>query len=237
MFRTLALGTGAVLTLALSVALFTVNYQVQTDSTVDFIRAGHHSLVALVLGFTVLGLLALGIRKAVQVGVCFLMLALATLSFGSISAFAQDVASNEGSKVTFSYGSFIMQYGLELAGWAVTALSTVASAAIAIYVPMAKSVVTQKRLEQAGQALLQYGINAVPNSVRDGKVTVNLGSEVVATAVTRGMNVLPAKVIKAAGGGGGLAAIIFRMMDLEPSASKSTVLDPAITKLSASGHI
>lgn len=224
-------------TLAVATALFTVNYQVQYDLPVDLVRAGHHSLVALVLGFSVLGLLALGIRKAVQVGVCFLMLALATLSFGSISAFAQDVAANDGSKLTFSYGSFIMQYGLELAGWAVTLLAGVISTAIGIYVPMAKSVVTQTRLEQAGQALLQYGINAVPNSIRDGKVTVNLGSEVVATAVARGMNVLPAKVIKAAGGGGGLAAIIFRMMNLEDGASKSTVLDPALAKLTADGHV
>lgn len=237
MFRTLALGTAAMITLAVATALFTVNYQVQYDLPVDLVRAGHHSLVALVLGFSVLGLLALGIRKAVQVGVCFLLLAIATLSFGSISAFAQDVAANDGSKLTFSYGSFIMQYGLELAGWAVTLLAGVISTAIGIYVPMAKSVVTQTRLEQAGQALLQYGINAVPNSIKDGKVTVNLGSEVVATAVARGMNVLPAKVIKAAGGGGGLAAIIFRMMNLEDGASKSTVLDPALAKLTADGHV
>jgi hypothetical protein len=237
MFKTLALGTGAVLAMALSVALFSVNYQVQSNVGVDFVRAGHHSFLALVLGFSVLGLLALGIRKAVQVGVCFLLLAIATLSFGSISAFAQDVAANDGSKLTFSYGSFIMQYGLELAGWAITILAGIASTAIGVYVPMAKSVVTQTRLEQAGQALLQYGINAVPNSVKDGKVTVNLGSEVVATAVARGMNVLPAKVIKAAGGGGGLAAIVFRMMNLEEGASKSQVLDPAIVKLSAAGHV
>jgi hypothetical protein len=238
MFKTLLLGTAAVLMSALAVVLMTTTIQLYAPAhQVDLLRASQHGVVTLVLGFGLLGLLALGVRGAVKTGICFLLLAFATLSFGSASAFAQDVASSDGSKLTISYGSIIMQYGLELAGWAITALSTVASAAIAVYVPWAKSVATQKRLQQAGEALAEYAINAVPGSVKDGKVTVNLGSEVVATAVAHGMNVLPAKVIKAAGGGGGLAAIVFRILNLDESANKANTLDPAVAKLQSTGVI
>lgn len=237
MFKTLASGVGFALSVAAMAAAFTVVYQTNSGTFVSFATAQHNSFVAMISALVFVGLLCFGMRRAAKVGVCLLMLAFATLSFGTIGANAQDVASVDGSKVTFSYGSFIMQYGLELAGWAVTALSTVASAAIAIYAPWAKSVATQQRLEMAGKAILQYAINAVPNSVKDGKVTVNVGSTVVATAVERGLDVLPAKVIKAAEGGGGLAAIVFRLMDLEEGASKATVLDPAVAKLQADGLI
>lgn len=222
---------------SLAVLTGTLSYQVTSNFPVDVTSAVHHSVFTLVLGFSVLGLLVLCVRGSLRTGVCFLLLAFAALSFGSASAFAQDVATVDGSKLTVNYGSGFMQYGQEIMGWAVSALSTVIAGAIAIYVPWAKSVATQQRIQMAGEALAEYAIKAVPNSVKDGKVTIDLGAQVVATGVAHGMNVLPAKVIKAANGGGGLAAIIFRILNLEDGASKANVLDPAVAKLQSSGVI
>jgi hypothetical protein len=215
----------------------TLSYQATSNLPVDVNYALHHALLVLILGFAALGVVVLCVRGAFRTGLCFLLLAFAAFSFGSASAFAQDVATVTGSKLTINTGSAFMQYGQELMGWAITALSGVISVAVGVYVPWAKSVATQQRLQQAGEALAEYAINAVPNSVRDGKVTIDLGANVVATAVAHGMNVLPAKVIKAAKGGGGLAAIIFRVLDLEDGASKTNVLDPAIAKLTSTGVI
>lgn len=237
MVKPLLLGTGAVVASSLATMTGTLSYQVNSGVPVDLSAALRHSVLALVLGFSALGLLALLVRGAVRTGLCFMLLAFAALSFGSASAYAQEIATTSGPNLTVSYGSGLMQYGQELMGWAVTALSGIISVAVGIYVPWAKSVATQQRIQMAGEALAEYAIKAVPNSVKDGKVTVNLGSEVVATAVAHGMNVLPAKVIKAAKGGGGLAAVVFRILDLEDGASKQNVLDPAVAKLQSTGVI
>lgn len=237
MVKSLALGTGAVVAASMAVMTGTLSYQVTSGLPVDVNSAISHAVLSLVLGFSILGLLVFCVRGAVRTGICFMLLAFVALSFGSASAFAQDVATSSGSNLTLSYGSGLMQYGQELMGWAITALSGIISVAIGIYVPWAKSVATQQRIQMAGEALAEYAIKAVPNSVKDGKVTVNLGSEVVATAVAHGMNVLPAKVIKAAKGGGGLAAVVFRILNLEDGASKQNVLDPAVAKLQSTGVI
>lgn len=139
--------------------------------------------------------------------------------------------------VVLPYGSWIAQYGLEVATWAVSALAALAAAAIARLWPMAASILTQQRLQTAGQAIAEYAINAVANSTKDGKVTVNMGSAVVAAAVQRGIDAVPGWVVKKAGGPEGLAAVVFRLLPLEDGANKRNVLDPAIDILKNNGTI
>ncbi len=99
-----------------------------------------------------------------------------------------------------------------VASWAIALASTFVSALIATYVPWARSLVTQQRLQQAGNALAQYGINAWRTPTKDGKVTVEAGPKVIAEAVQRGIDVLPKRVLKAEQGPEGLAAIVFRAL-------------------------
>ncbi|TXN79294.1 hypothetical protein [Methylobacterium sp. WL8] len=163
-----------------------------------------------------------------------IFLAALALACASTVALAQTAAPV--TTVEIPYGSWIATYGATFATWAVTALAGIASAAIAKLWPIAASVLTQQRLQQAGTALAEYGINAIAGSTKDGKVTINLGSAAVAAAVQRGIDVLPSRVMKSAGGPEGLAAVVFRSMPLEEGASKSNVLDPAIQTIRARGQ-
>jgi hypothetical protein len=133
--------------------------------------------------------------------------------------------------VVLPYGAWIAEYGPTVASWAVAGASALISALVAAYVPWARSLVTQERLQQAGNALAQYGINAVANATKDGKVTVEAGPQVIAEAVKRGIDVLPKRVIKAAQGPEGLAAVIFRNLPLVEAASKENVLAPFLDGL------
>ncbi|WP_342163093.1 hypothetical protein [Methylobacterium sp. SD21] len=161
-----------------------------------------------------------------------MLVTLAVVGLGVHPALAQDAAAASPG-VTIPYGQWIVDFGPQLAGWAATALAGVASWAIAKWAPWASSIATQQRIQIAAEALAQYAIKAVPNSLKDGKVTVEAGPAVIAAAVQRGVNVLPGRVVDAMIKGGGISSIVFRVLDLEEHADESTVLQPAIKALQA----
>lgn len=200
-----------------------------TGQPFDLSRAAGHGLLALMLGAMLIGLVICAVRRLPW-------LALAAVAFVAIGlvahpALAQETTASPG--VTIPYGQWIVDFGPQLAGWAATALATAATWAIAKWAPWAASIATQERIQTAAEALAQYAIKAVPNSVKDGKVTVDAGPAVIAAAVQRGVNVLPGRVVDAMIKGGGMSSIVFRVLDLEDSASEHNVLQPAIQKLQA----
>ena len=147
-------------------------------------------------------------------------------------AYAQELVAKPG--VTLPYGSWITAYGPELFMALATWLAGLLSVVIAKVAPWAASILTQKRIQTAAIALAEYGAKAVADATKDGKVTVNAGPAVIAAAVQRGVNVLPSRVVKAMQKGGGMASIIFRVLDLEDAANEHNVLQPAIAKLKTS---
>ncbi len=69
--------------------------------------------------------------------------------------------------------------------------------------------------------------------MKEGKLSVNLGSQVIAKAVQRAVDAAPAKAIEAAGGQAGLAEIVFRKLNLEDGANERNTLAPVIAALPA----
>ncbi|KQT08537.1 hypothetical protein ASG40_11710 [Methylobacterium sp. Leaf399] len=97
--------------------------------------------------------------------------------------------------------------------------------------PWAALFLTQRRVEQMANAVTEYAINAVPGAVKDGKLSINVGSEVIAKAIQYAVDAAPAKAIEAAGGESGLAKIVFRKLNLEDAATEANTLAPVIQKL------
>lgn len=194
-------------------------------STGLFVLVAGSAAVALLLCF-VCRLPFLGLLAAAS-----LVLVAVALSFSP--ALAQDAAAKPGIEIP--WGQWLVDYGPQIAILFATWIAGIVSWALAKWAPWASSVLTQQRVEQAAQALAQYGVKAVANSTKDGKVVINAGPAVIQAAVQRGVNVLPGKVVNAMIKGGGMASIIFRVLDLEESADETKVLQPAITSLKASG--
>lgn len=115
-------------------------------------------------------------------------------------------------------------------------LLTIVIPAVAAYViaalrrtyPMAALFLTQRRVEQLGNAATEFAINAIPGAVKEAKLSVNVGSAVIAKAVQYGIDAAPAKAMEAAGGPEGLAKIVFRKLNLADEANETNTLLPAI---------
>jgi len=197
----------------------------------------HHaftvSLFVLSLGGMALAALFCLVRRVPALAILgALTLAIVLIRFGAHPALAQEAVAQPG--VTLPYGSWIAAYGPELFMLLATWLAGLASWAVTKFAPWAASMLTQKRIEMATQALAQYGTKAVIDATKDGKGTVNAGPAVIQAAVQRGVNVLPARLIKAIEKGGGMPSIIFRVLDLEDAANEHNVLQPAIASLKSS---
>jgi hypothetical protein len=147
-------------------------------------------------------------------------------------AFAQavsDLAAN--NTVILPYGSWIVGLANVATSVLVPALSAVLIGAVTKVYPWAALFLTQKRVEQMANAVTEYGLNAVPGAVKEGKLSINVGSQVIAKAVQYAVNAAPAKALEAAGGQAGLAAIVFRKLNLEDGATEANTLRPAIAAL------
>lgn len=166
------------------------------------------------------------------------MLLLAALALAcalSISpVFAQDTLA------PIAPGTVILPYGEWFVAAANTAASILIPALVAFLIkavtsvyPWAALFLTQRRVEQMANAVTEYAINAVPGAVKEGKLTINLGVEVIAKAVRYAVEAAPAKALEAAGGREGLAKIVFRKLNLEDGANEANTLRPAISALSA----
>lgn len=108
-----------------------------------------------------------------------------------------------------------------------------ATTAIYRVFPMARLVLTQQRVEQLGNAVTQYAINAVGEATKDGKLSIPVGSAVIAKAIQRGIDAAPEAAMKAAGRPQGLAEIVFRKLNLEDGATAANTLAPALAALPA----
>ncbi len=149
------------------------------------------------------------------------------------SAIAAEIATVGGTSVDLPWGAWLAAAMPSVASVAVTILGGVASAALAKIAPWATLFISQKRIEATIQTGLDYGINAVQGATKDAKLTVPVGSQVLAVALQRIIDSTPAKIIDAVGGPAEIAKRLFRAMHLDENSSAALVLEPILARLPA----
>ncbi len=91
--------------------------------------------------------------------------------------------------------------------------------------------VTDALVERLVRNATNYALNGVAGAVRGQTLTVPVGSAVIAGAVQRALDQAPAWLVRAAGGGEGLAGKVFRSLPLEEAATVGNTLEPALDRI------
>ncbi|AWB20940.1 hypothetical protein DA075_08465 [Methylobacterium currus] len=190
------------------------------------------------------GLLLLG-ALALAVAVCLAararppilgILAVALLAVIAGPAFAAEVATTDTTSVRLSAAPWIALLQEIVITAVIPAVAAYLIQAIRKVYPWAALFLTQSRVEQMANAVTEYAINAVPGAVKEGKLSINVGSQVIAKAVQRAVDAAPAKALEAAGGEAGLAEIVFRKLNLEDDANEHNTLAPVVASLPVAGR-
>ncbi|WP_279358162.1 hypothetical protein [Methylobacterium indicum] len=147
------------------------------------------------------------------------------------AAFAAETATADATRVTLSAAPWIDLVREIVITAVIPAVAAYAIQAIRKVYPWAALFLTQARVEQMANAVTEYAINAVPGAVKEGKLSINVGSQVIAKAVQRAVDAAPAKALEAAGGQAGLAEIVFRKLNLEDDANEGNTLAPVVASL------
>ncbi|WP_064504407.1 hypothetical protein, partial [Methylobacterium platani] len=151
-------------------------------------------------------------------------------------ALAAEVATVGGTSIDLPWGAWLAAAMPSVASVAVTILGGVASAALAKLAPWATLFISQKRIEATIQTGLDYGINAVQGATKDAKLTVPVGSQVLAVALQRIIDSTPSKIIDAVGGPAEIAKRLFRAMHLDENSSAALILEPILARLPATAR-
>lgn len=113
-------------------------------------------------------------------------------------------------------------------------LVAVLAAALARFTGPLRLLVTDALVERLVRNATDYALNAVAGAVRGRRLTVSVGSVVIARAVQRALDQAPGWLLRAAGGGEGVAEKVFRSLPLEAAATTGNTLAPALEQ--ALGH-
>ncbi|WP_156311821.1 hypothetical protein [Methylobacterium platani] len=193
----------------------------------------------LAFGLLMLGVLALtaGVCLAARARLPLLGIVIATLvALFAGPALAAEVATVGGTSIDLPWGAWLAAAMPSVASVAVTILGGVASAALAKLAPWATLFISQKRIEATIQTGLDYGINAVQGATKDAKLTVPVGSQVLAVALQRIIDSTPSKIIDAVGGPAEIAKRLFRAMHLDENSSAALILEPILARLPATAR-
>jgi len=109
------------------------------------------------------------------------------------------------------------------------------AAALARFGGPLRLLVTDALVERLVRNATDYALNAVAGAVRGRRLTVSVGSAVIARAVQRALDQAPAWLIRAAGGGEGVAEKVFRSLPLEAAATAGNTLEPALERALGQG--
>jgi hypothetical protein len=162
------------------------------------------------------------------------MLPLAALALAcALSTNALAVEAAPVPSVVIPWGDYIVSAGTMLTAILLPVLVGLVSGAVYQVAPWARLVLTQSRIEQMTKAVTDYALNAVEGAAKGQTLTIPVGSAVIAKGVQRAVDVVPAKVLAAAGGEKGVAELIFRTLKLEDGANAGNTLAPAQAALSA----
>lgn len=167
------------------------------------------------------------------------MLLLAALALACVvsTALAAEVAAVGDKAVVLPWGDWLVALAVSLREPILTILIPIiagyAIQAIRKVYPWAALFLSQRRVEMMLEAAVGYGLNAVTGAAKGKTLSVNVAVPVIAKGTQYVIDTAPPAVIKAAGGADGIAARIFRKLDLDDGASEATVLVPAQEKITA----
>ncbi|MFE1601649.1 hypothetical protein [Methylobacterium sp. ID0610] len=201
----------------------------------DFTFRAGPGAPGLALGLVLISTCALGAAAIVALAYRLPVLgtALALLIALVLPATAATAAEVGGTTVEIPWGAWLAALMPSVASVAVTILAGVASAALGKVAPWLTLFISQKRIEATIQTAVDYGINAVEGATKDGKLSVPVGSRVLAVALQRAVDSTPKWIIDAVGGPAEIAARIFRALHLDENASAAKVLEPVLASLPA----
>lgn len=205
----------------------------------EMLPVGGNPAHGLAFGLVLLGVVALagGLYLAARVRLPILGILIAALiAVIAGPALAAEVATVGGTSINLPWGAWLAAAMPSVASVAVTILGGVASAALAKLAPWATLFISQKRIEATIQTGLDYGINAVQGATKDAKLTVPVGSQVLAVALQRIIDSTPAKIIDAVGGPAEIAKRLFRAMHLDENSSAALILEPILARLPATAR-
>ncbi|CAO4178769.1 hypothetical protein [Methylorubrum populi] len=198
--------------------------------------------VGLAYGLTALGLCFVGagalflLWAAPRRSVPLLLAAVVgVLWFGS--AIAAEVATVGDKAVIVPWGDWVVALAVSLREPILTILIPViagyAIQAIRKVYPWAALFLSQRRVEMMLEAAVGFGLNAVQGAAKGKTLSANVAVPVIAKGTQYVIDTAPAAVIKAAGGPDGIAARMFRKLDLDDGASEQNVLVPAQVQIDA----
>ena len=152
-------------------------------------------------------------------------------------ALAAEVATVGDKPVLIPWGDWLVALAVSLREPILTILLPIIAAyiiqAIRKVYPWAALFLSQRRVEMMLEAAVGYGMNAVNGAAKGKTLSVNVAVPVIAKGTQYVIDTAPPAVIKAAGGADGIAARIFRKLDLDDHASEAAVLVPAQEQIAA----
>ncbi|WP_455987527.1 hypothetical protein [Methylorubrum extorquens] len=167
------------------------------------------------------------------------MLLLAALALACVAspAMAAEVATVGGKAVILPWGDWLVALAVSLREPILTILLPIIAAyiiqAIRRVYPWAALFLSQRRVEMMLEAAVGFSLNAVNGAAKGKTLSVNVAVPVIAKGTQYVIDTAPPAVIKAAGGADGIAARIFRKLDLDDHASEAAVLVPAQEQVAA----
>jgi hypothetical protein len=167
------------------------------------------------------------------------VLLLAALAFACAASpvSSAEVATVGDKPVLIPWGDWLVALAVSLREPILTILLPIIAAyiiqAIRKVYPWAALFLSQRRVEMMLEAAVGFGLNAVNGAAKGKTLSVNVAVPVIAKGTQYVIDTAPPAVIKAAGGADGIAARIFRKLDLDDRASEAAVLVPAQEQIAA----
>ncbi|MEH3118285.1 MAG: hypothetical protein PGN25_12035 [Methylorubrum populi] len=134
----------------------------------------------------------------------------------------------EATALVLPWGDAVLALAQGLTALLTPILVAALAAALARVGGPLRLLVTNALIERLVRNATDYALNAVAGAVRGRTLSVPVGSAVIARAVQRALDQAPAWLIRAAGGGEGLAEKVFRSLPLDEAATARNTLEPAL---------
>ncbi|BDL42413.1 hypothetical protein ACWFZ6_19250 [Methylorubrum extorquens] len=164
-------------------------------------------------------------------------LAARALAWVTSPALAIEVAIVGHKAIILAWGDWLVALAVSLRDPVVTIFLPITAASITWAVrkvyPSAAVFLSQRRGEMRLERAVSYRRKAVNGAARGKTLLVNVAVPVIAKGTQYVIDTAPPAVIKAAGGADGIAARIFRRLDLDDHASEATELVPAQEQVGA----
>ncbi|WP_232629173.1 hypothetical protein [Methylobacterium sp. Leaf118] len=164
-----------------------------------------------------------------------ILLAALALACVCSPALAETVTVNGQPVVVLPWGDYIAALAVALREPILTILLPIVAGyviqAIRRVYPWAALFLSQRRVEMMLEAAVGYGLNAVQGAAKGKTLSANVAVPVIAKGAQYVIDSAPPAVIKAAGGADGIAARMFRKLDLDDHANEANVLVPALDRI------